>query len=466
MSSSEPRTLPPASRGWGTVAVWVLIVVCVLVFSGLTVYHLRARNRSTIDPELEKELVEAIQEPPYPGPDWPQWRGPNRDGVSRETGLLDEWPDDGPTELWSKPTGKGYSGVVVARGRVFTMVQDGEDEAVVCWDAQTGQERWRFKYPAHLRHAYGDGPRSTPAIDGEHIYTVGGSGIMHCLKAFTENPAGERVWRKDLMDEFTAKPPEWGVAFSPLVEKGLVYVMPGGPGGHSLAALDKDSGAIVWEAFDDLPSYSSPVAADLAGKRQVIFLTESRLVGVVPETGTLLWEVPWGPSAATHAPTNITTPLVTRIGKADTVFVSSGYNKGCALFKIEASGDGFRARQVYHNRNLCTIFCNAVRHGEYIYGLDDTRLKCLELRTGTEQWAAKKTRFGKGSIALADGRLIILSDNGNLTLAAADPRGYEPKSELERSPQPSSWTVPVVSGGRLYVRDIKRLVCYDLKKAP
>jgi outer membrane protein assembly factor BamB len=467
MPPPEPRPQlldPPRSGGC---VVWGLIVVCSLVFAGLTTYRVLSHDPNEVNPEKLAELASAAPRPDVkatqPGSEWPQWRGPNRDGVSTETDVRTDWPDGGPKVLWERKTGEGFSSVVVSNGRAFTMFQDGPDEAVVCWDAETGQERWRFKYPAQYKNDYGNGPRSTPAIAGDQLYAVGGTGIMHCLQAFTDSPAGEMVWRKDLLEEFGGELLTWGVAFSPLVEKGLVFVMPGGPGGNALAALEKDTGAVVWKDFDDRPSYSSPVAADLAGTRQIVFLTGERLVGVVPESGRLLWEFPWSAGAG-HAPTNIATPLVIHLDVGDYVFVSSGYDKGCALLKIEPAGDGFRPVKVYANRNLRTTFASCVQGGDYLYGFDDTNLACLELRTGRAKW--KERGFDKGSVLRAGGALIILGETGTLAVAEATPNGYREKARFQHSERPSSWTVPVLVGGRLYVRDRDRLVCYDLKKSP
>ena len=467
MSVSEPR--PAAPGRVGNILVWSLIVVLSLLFAALTVYQVLGRDRSVVNEARVKELAKASTPPAHAGGslDWPQWRGPNRDGVSTETGLLAEWPEDGLRVLWSQKTGVGYSSVTVANGCACTMVQDGDGEAIVCWDAETGVERGRFTYDAKFSHPYGGGPRSTPSLDENRIYAVGATGIMTCLEwsdwRSKQRRGLDAVWTKDLKEEFGSRPLEWGVAFSPLIEKDLVFVMPGGPDGQSLAALNKETGDVVWKAFDDLPSYSSPVAADLAGTRQILFLTEQRLIGVEPATGRLLWDFPWGPTG-THAPTNITTPLVIHTDVGDYVFISSGYDKGCALIKIEKDGDRFRTAQVYHNRNLTSTFATSVRWGDYLYGFDDVFLTCLDWRTGKRQW--KERGFGKGSVTIADGRLIILSDDGELALAETNPDEYQEISRFRHSKQPSSWSVPVVANGRLYVRDLSRMVCYDLKKSP
>jgi outer membrane protein assembly factor BamB len=475
MAVSEPRPQTAVrSASWADRVVWGLIALLALMFAGLTLYRIRNGDIDEANPQQLTELQAAAPKAPRvaapTGGDWPQWRGSNRDGVSTETGLLTTWPDEGPKVLWKAPLSppeslkvNGYSSVVLAHGRAITMFQDDEYEAVICWDGATGAELWRFRYPAHFPHwQFGDGPRSTPAIAGDRVYTVGGTGILHCLKLFPAGPAGESIWTKNLLDEFDGKQLDWGIAFSPLVEKNLVFVMPGGKNGNGLAALDVESGSVVWHAFNDAASYSSPIAADLAGTRQIVFLTQERLLGVVPETGQLLWEFPW-PSGPAHTPSSIATPLIIHRDVGDYVFISSGYDKGCALIKIEKDGEAFRATQVYRNLNLRTVFSSCVAIGDYVYGFDDVNLACIDVRNGKRQW--KKFGFGKGSVVLADGHLIILGDDGTLAMAAADPREYREVARYQPpDAQLSSWTVPVLAGGRLYVRDRKQLVCYDLKK--
>ncbi len=431
----------------------------------MTYYRVRSGDLNEINAEQLHALAGAAPKPAEAiaatGADWPQWRGPNHDGVSPETNLLATWPDEGPKVLWQHEAGLGYSGVAIANGRAVTMVQDGADEAVVCWDAASGTELWRFKYPAHFVHRqFGDGPRATPAIAGERVYTVGGTGVMHCLKLMPSSTAGEAVWRKDLLTEFDAPQLEWGISFSPLVENGRVYVMPGGPGGNALAALDSGSGSIVWKSFDDGASYSSPVAADLAGRRQIVVLLAERLVGVAPTSGELLWEFPW-PAGPAHTPSAIVTPLVIHRTSGDYVFIAGGYDKGCALLKIEADGERCKATQVYRNLNMRSVFSSPVCLGDFVYGFDDVNFVCLDVRNGKRQW--KEFGFDKGSLIAADGRLIVLGAEGTLALVAAEPKAYRELSRFQHADE-RCWTVPSLADGRLYVRNRKTLVCYDVKK--
>ncbi|MSQ94712.1 MAG: hypothetical protein EXR98_09175 [Gemmataceae bacterium] len=442
----------PSRLRRGRVLDFLVITLAGFVFAGLALYHFRRLDQAHADPERAKALADHTFSDPKTGThDWPQWRGPNRDGVSTETGILTEWPTGGPNVLWKQPTGDGYASVVVAEGRAFTIFQDAGSEAVVAWDALTGKEIWRHTYDCAYKNNYGNGPRSTPSVDGTHIYTVGGTGIMHCLTADT----GKVVWSKKLLEEFSAPIPEWGVCFSPLVEGERVFIMPGGPKACGLAALDKKTGDVLWKTHDDLASYSSPVGATFHGERQILFLTGSRLVSVTPDTGAQLWSYPW----PVQQQCNIATPIV----MDDYVFISTGYGKGCAVFKIEKSGDDWRPSLVYKNRNMRNHFSSSVRHQDHVYGFDDTNLVCMSLGSGEVTW--KERGFDKGSVLLVGDQLIIYGANGVLALAEANTEKYTERSRFQFSAQGRScWSVPVLSNGLLYVRDQKKVVCLDVRE--
>lgn len=440
----------------GRLLDWLVVALLLFIFVGLAVYHYGRIGEGRVDPERARELAERklSDRKADPAVDWPQWRGPNRDGVSTETGLLASWPTDGPKVLWEAKTGDGFASVAIAKGRAFTIFQDGDHEAVVAWDAETGREIWRYRYECAYKNNYGNGPRSTPTIDGDTIYTVGGSGLMHCLDAFTDQPNGKVVWKKDLMEGFAAKVPKWGVAFSPLVEGDRVFIMPGGPNGQSLAALDKKTGAVIWQKHSDSPSYSSPIGTTFHGQRQVLFLTGTRLVSVAPDDGTELWSFPW----KTQENCNIATPIVVD----DYVFISASYGKGCAVLKVEKAGDKWTPSLVYKNRNMRNHFSTSVRWKDYLFGFDDSDLKCIDFRTGESTWDMHG--FDKGSVLLVGDQLIVYGANGILALADANPREYVERSRFQFSKVARScWSVPVVANGRLYVRDTERLVCFDVK---
>ncbi|MBI3822022.1 MAG: PQQ-like beta-propeller repeat protein [Planctomycetes bacterium] len=471
--SSRPR--------FGRIVDAIVVTLLIVVFAGLAVYHYRRLDHKYVNPELAHELrQQSLDEPKDQTPpkkpdndtpkkldakeaaaaskDWPQWRGPNRDGILLDdTPMLTTWPSGGPPLLWKKDVGEGFASVVVVRDRVFTIFQDGPSESVVAWDVRSGQEIWRHSYDCAFKNDYGNGPRSTPSVDGDHIYTVGATGIMYCLKAFTDSPKGEVVWRKDLMADFSAETPKWAVAFSPLVEGERIFIMPGGPNGNALAALDKKTGATLWSKHDDLPSYSSPIAATIHERRQVLFLTGTRLVIVDPATGDELWRFPW----PVENQTNIATPIVVK----NYVYVSTSYGRGCAMVKIEKSGDGFTAKLVYKSRFMKNHMSTSVRHKNHIFGFDDTILKCMDLLTGDVVRGWEVHGFDKGSLLRVNDQLIIHGANGVVALADANPEEYVERGRFQFSAQKRAcWSVPVVAHGRLYVRDERKLACYDLRR--
>jgi outer membrane protein assembly factor BamB len=449
-SAVQPRTTRP--RLW----LGLGLVLFLLVFGPWYIDTRDSRSDAARLHQLrEAELFET--EPIEPGRhDWPQWRGPRRDGVSQETGILTDWPKQGPKVLWKAPSGRGYASLAVANGRVYTVVQDQDVqyEVILCLDADTGQTRWRFRYPClRIIPDHGVGPRATPTVDGDRVYTTGAGGIFHCLNALT----GERLWMHDLPEEFGegARPATlayWGHCCSPLVEGRLVVTETRGVLGD-VAAFDRDTGALVWKALADPAGYSSPVAATLAGVRQFLFFTGAGLVGLSAEDGKLLWRYPW----ETNDACNIATPVV-----ADRyVFISSGYDRGCALLEISTQSDGtWRAEPVYtHKRMRCHFASPVLCHG-FLYGFDNEFLACMDFRTGKIQW--KQRGFAKGSLLAADGHLIILGEDGNLAVAEATPEAYRLSASFQFSHN-RCWSVPVLANGKLYVRDEKQIVCYDAK---
>jgi outer membrane protein assembly factor BamB len=446
------------------------IAALVLIFVSLVGYQYGNRVRYRADPSLLRDLSFASLDPnaeatsqlndavrlaerpllANPRGDWPQWRGPNRDGLSTETGLRTDWPKEGPKVLWEAPLGGGYGCPAVVGKRVVTLTQERDDEAVVCRDTETGRELWQLRYPCKYLNDFGPGPRATPTVDGDFVYTVGATGILHCLKLET----GDKVWRHNLLEEFHAPNLRWGVSFSPLVEGDLLLTMPGGPGGDSLAAFHKKTGELVWKTGSDPAGYGSPVACTAAGVRQVLFFTGTGLVSVAPDSGKVYWSFPWETSFGC----NVATPIV----RGDYVFLSSGYGKGCALLKVEAKdGGALGARAVYETNQMCNHFASSVLYMDHLYGFNESTLTCMEFRTGQVVWTERG--FKKGSLLIADGHLIILGENGRLALAEATPAGYREKAAF-RPFRTKCWTVPVLAQGRLYIRDEERLLCLDVKK--
>lgn len=396
--------------------------------------------------------------------DWPQWRGPEKDGISRETGLLKEWPDGGPQVLWRVPLGEGFSGISVVEKRIYSMFSEGDDEFVVCLNASNGEEIWRFRSDSnYIESMGGNGPRATPTIDGKLLFTVTAQGKLYALN--TEN--GEKVWSHDLKGEFGSKIPRWGTCTSPLVEGDLLLVEVGGTDGKSIVAFDKKNGNVVWSSHTDILGYSSPIAVTIGGIRQLIVFTGTQLVSVSPENGQLYWTYPWQTEYDVNAATPVFIP-------PDKIFISSGYGKGAAVVQVsvmastesnaeedeeEKNRAEIQVEQIWKNEKMKNHFATSVLHDDYLYGFDNAILKCIDASTGMEKW---KTRgYGKGTLMLADAHLIILSDRGKLGLAEASPSGYNEVASAEIL-SGLCWTVPTLANGKLYARNEKEMVCLDI----
>jgi outer membrane protein assembly factor BamB len=386
--------------------------------------------------------------------DWPQFRGLNRDGVSLEADLLKAWPAGGPKVLWRVPVGEGYSHVAVAQKRLFTLYGKGNEELAVALDAATGKQLWSVPLDRKLINDQGNGPRSTPTVDGDSVYVLSGQGRLAALRA--QN--GQTLWAHNLGSEFGAKSPNWGVSTSPLVEGNLVLVNAGGQGGKSIIAFDKGTGKPVWFSQNDPSGYSAPIAITVRGVRQLIFFTGNSVLALAPRDGKLLWRVPW----RTDWDVNATTPLFV---PPDKLFVSSGYDTGAALFQIRVTEAGATAVEVWKSRGMKNQFSSSVLHKGFLYGFDNSTFKAIDAATGEERW--KQRGFGHGSLILAGDKLIIFSDSGKLALAAATPEGFR---ELGSAQMLSGrcWTAPTLAFGKLYLRNQQELLALDWSgpKAP
>ena len=379
--------------------------------------------------------------------EWAQWRGPNRDGISPETGFLKNWPKEGPKVLWHIPFGDGYSGISIAQGKVYTMFAEGDDEFVVCLDASNGEEVWRFRSGAKFTEQRGDGPRSMPTVHGDSVFALGAEGKLYALDARD----GTKLWTHNFVEEFDSKIPTWGFSSSPLIEGNLVLVEAGGRDGKSIVAFDKKSGDVVWTTHTDAVGYSSPIAIDFGGTRQIIFLTSKTLLSLAPENGHIYWKYPWPEGI------NIATPIFI---PDDKIFISASYDKGVVLLKMIADEDRIEIEEAWKSRVMKNHFNSSVLQGDYLYGFDNAILTCIEIDTGEEQW--RQRGFGKGSLLLADGHLIILGEGGKLALVEVSPNEYKEKARFQLFDD-KCWTVPTLAGGKLYLRNQKDLVCLDLR---
>ena len=394
--------------------------------------------------------------------EWPQWRGPNRDGVSGEKGLLQSWPKEGLEPEWLfRDAGLGYAGFAIVDSRLFTMGARGGREELIAVDVDMGKEIWKAPMGDVLSNNWGDGPRGTPTVDSGFVYALGATGTLVAVKASD----GEVVW-STTMESLGGVTPFWGYSESVLVDGQRVVCTPGGKNG-CIAAFDKRKGKLLWqtEEFDDPAQYSSMVAATLHGKKQYVQLTMKHVVGIKAETGEVLWKTEWPGKTAV-----IPTPIV----RGNAVYITSGYGVGCNLFRI---GKDWKVTPEYENKTL-KVMKN--HHGgvilleDHLYGYSDgVGWACQELESGRRVWNEKK-KLGKGAIAYADGRFYCLSESGGeVVLIKASPKGWEEQGRFRLEPQTEQrksagriWTHPVIADGHLYLRDQELLFRFDVRKKP
>ncbi len=379
--------------------------------------------------------------------DWPQWRGPNRDGISKETGLLKQWPTEGPSLVWkASGAGGGYSSFSVADGKLYTMGLRGDREFVVAFDVATGKEAWATPHGGAFRNDRGDGPRGTPTVDGDRVYALGGSGDLSVFDART----GKLVWSKNVLKEFGGSNITWGISESPLVLGNKVLVNAGGPGA-SIVALNKANGSIIWKSQSDKAGYSSAIPVELNGTTQVVFFTAERAVGLDVKDGRLLWEY--------GRPANNVANVATPIARGNRVFISSDYGTGGGVIEIKADN---KAQELWFTKDMRNHHSSSVLIGDYLYGFSSNILTAMRFDTGEIAWRDRSV--GKGSLVYADGNLYCLSENGVVGLVEATPTGYKEKGRF-RIAQGNlpTWTHPVVVGGRLYLRDQDTIYAYDVK---
>ncbi|MCM3904960.1 MAG: PQQ-like beta-propeller repeat protein [Pyrinomonadaceae bacterium] len=383
------------------------------------------------------------------GADWPQWRGPNRDGISKETGLLKQWPENGPPLVWKATgAGGGYSSFAISKGRLFTMGSKGDREYVIAFDVATGKEAWATPFGTKFRNDRGDGPRGTPTVDGDTLYALGGSGDLSALNVRT----GKVIWTMNVLQKFGGDNITWGISESPLVVGEKVLVNAGGPGA-SIVALNKKDGSLIWKSQSDRAGYSSAIPVQVGNTTQVVFFTHKRGLGLDLKDGKLLWEYP----RAANNVANAATPIVC----GNRVFISSDYGTGGGVVEIKANGEG--ASEVYFTKEMRNHHSSSILIGDYLYGYSGGILTAMRFDTGEVAW--KDRSVGKGSLVYADGNLYALSENGVVGLVEATPAGYREKGRF-RIPQDSlpTWSHPVVAGGLLYLRDQDTIYAYDVRE--
>lgn len=392
--------------------------------------------------------------------DWPSWRGPNRDDISAETGLLRVWPAGGPEKLWtSHDAGLGYSGFSTSNGVLFTMGADGATEAsnefVIALNAETGEKIWQQNVGNYLDNGWGGGPRSTPTISGDLLVAIGGKGNVVCLSV----KDGAEQWRASLT-ELGGTIPSWGYCESALIDGDKVLVTPGGDKG-TVACFDLKTGKLLWQSAEvkEQANYASIIVVNHFGKRQYIQLTGQKVFGLDTE-GKLLWQHDFPGRVAV-----IPTPIY----KNGQVYVTAGYGAGCLLLNITADN---KVEKIYDNKVMKNHHGGVVLVGEHLYGhSDENGVICQNFSTGELVWSDKKKNGSKGAVVYADGKLYCLTEgDGECSLVEATEKEFREVSKFkldpqttQRNPQGRIWTHPVISNGRLYLRDQDVICCYKLK---
>ncbi|MFH1718347.1 MAG: PQQ-binding-like beta-propeller repeat protein [Planctomycetota bacterium] len=378
--------------------------------------------------------------------DWPNWRGPNHNGISSETGWLATWPQEGPKILWKCSIGTGFASMAVSGGRVYATGNIDDNDIVYCLDAVTGDEIWKKSYPCPLfAKSHEGGPCATPTVDGDAVYTFSKNGDAIRFEAAT----GRVVWHKRLNKELGIKHPTWYFSGSPLVTSDLVVLNAGTYG----VALNKADGSVAWQNGKSACGYSTAVPCTLGSQMSVVFAVCKELVGVDPATGKVLWKFPW----ETDYDINAADAIVS----GDMVFISSGYNKGCVLLEV----NGGKVTELWANKNMRNQVNSSVLWEGHLYGFDGQvggggKLTCLDFKTSRVKWS--QAGMGTGSLMLAGGRLIILGEKGKLVIAAASPDGYRELASAQIL-SGKCWTVPVLANGRIYARNAEgQLVCVDV----
>ena len=425
------------------------VVVCLIIsgtlfrIAGVTgdltpIVEWRWRNQT-------QEPVKATAERFGTTTDFPQFLGPDRNAVLKGIRLEQDWEKHPPKLIWRQPVGAGWSAFAVFGDSAITQEQEDEWEKVVCYELTTGEIRWSHRDRARYDSALaGLGPRATPTIAGNRVYTVGSTGIFNCLDFET----GEPLWTTNIFEENNAEPPPWGVSISPLVIGDLVIVSAGGP-----VAYHKDTGEVVWRGYRTSTGYSSPMLTTLAGTEQIVIFNQGLVTAHEPATGELFWKQPWPPGQAECVSQPLPLP-------GDKLFVSTAYGIGGKLFQLERNQDGqFNVSLLWETIYLKAKFTTVLHYGGYLYGLDDGIFACLNLADGKRQW--KRGRYGHGQVLLVEDVILVLTESGDVVLIEPNP---EALVELTRftALEGRTWNTPALAAPYLLVRNGREAACYQL----
>lgn len=397
---------------------------------------------------LALTLTETVAE------DWPQWRGPERDGVARGFTLPSRWPDK-LNERYRVEVGEGHAAPVIVQGRAYVFSRIKDDEVMRCLDAGSGKELWKHSYAAPYKvdpaaRGHGPGPKATPTVFGEKVYTQGMSSQLYCLNA----ESGKVLWHHDLQKAYQTAGPQYGTSASLLIEGEAVITLVGGKEQGAVVAFDKNTGKELWKTPSDGPAYSAPAVADLAGVRHILTFSRNTFTALAPRDGKVLWQIPF----TTAYEQNIVTPLVSK----DLVMIS-GYGKPIQAFRVVKDGPKLSLEDVWKNDQLRMYMSSPVLAGDHVFGHNQRgEVVCLEAKTGKTAWA--KGDLGQyASLVLAGDQLLCLDEMAELRVLKADPTEYKEIAKYRVSDSPT-WAHLALSQGRFFVKDKTRLICYDLPK--
>jgi outer membrane protein assembly factor BamB len=391
---------------------------------------------------------------PVDAGDWPRWLGPYGDNISREPNLAPEWPKGGPPELWSAEVGIGYASPVATGGRVYLFSMNGNRETLTCFDANSGAIVWNEEGGKGRTSSYA-GTRATPCIDGGDIFTLGGAGELTCRDAST----GERRWVLDILEETGATTLDWGTASSPLVSGNLVFVQVG-QGGPVALAVDRKTGKIAWKSqAEGISGYASPILINVGGMPQLIVFGGKATFAMDPQDGRTIWEHKW----QTSYDVNASTPIY-RDGH---LFLTSAYGTGATVLKLSKDG---KPTEVWKGNQAQSRFQPAILDGDALYVNSEGTLVCLSWPSGSLRWRdetnALKLGIGGSLLRIPGGRMISLGERGQLSLSSVTPDGVKVISSVRNLEGTELWAMPLVYGGRLYVKGTQEFVCYDVSSGP
>jgi outer membrane protein assembly factor BamB len=399
-------------------------------------------------------LITVAASVPAIATDWPQYLGPNRNGIYSGPPLLETWGPSGPKVVWRKQVGQAFAGPAVVQNRVLLFHRVGSEEVLESLDAKTGASVWRYAYPTTYRDDFGfdEGPRAVPVVADGIVYTFGAQGQLHAV----DLAKGTRVWSEDTMKRFNVPKGYFGAGGSPLVEGGRVIANIGGDKA-GIVAFDAKTGKVVWTATDDDASYSSGIAATIAGRRSAIFLTRDNLIGLDPATGMIQFQRRW--RARIAASVNAATPLVV----GDSIFVSAQYGPGAGVLRVEGSKltDVWASDEAMSNH-----YATSVYYDGYLYGYHGRQefgpsLRAVDFKTGAVKW--NQDQFRAGSITLAGDKLLIMREGGEMILAPASPQAFKPIARAQVLPGVVR-PLPAIADGFVYARNENTLVCLDLRR--